>query len=235
MISKTFDHATSCSSDNSIVIHASIFDKMLDAFKSNGGYFCTNDERDKLEKWMWTPNPKTGQVALNPKIVAQSAVKIAADAGLTVPEKTSMLMVLGENPGQGHWSGEKLSPVMSLWKYEKFADAVQCQIKMTRYAGEGHSCGIFTFNEKYIHELALMTKTSRIMVRQPQAPSNGGNFFNGMPSTVTLGCGTWGGNITSENITWKHFINLTWVSEPFPPVKPSDEDVWGKFWIKYGK
>ncbi|OGV47673.1 MAG: aldehyde dehydrogenase [Lentisphaerae bacterium GWF2_44_16] len=235
MISKTFDYATSCSSDNSIVIQSSVFDKTLDALKANGGYLCTNEERDRLEKWMWTPNPKTGQIALNPRIVAQSALKIAGDAGIKVPENTSMLMVMGENPGAGHWSGEKLSPVMSLWKYEDFEEAIQYQVKMTKYAGEGHSCGIFTFNEGYINRLAVGTKTSRIMVRQPQAPSNGGNFFNGMPSTVTLGCGTWGGNITSENITWKHFINLTWVSEPFPPVKPSDEDVWGDFWTKYGK
>jgi len=72
------------------------------------------------------------------------------------------------------------------------------------------------------------------MVRQPQAPANGGNFFNGMPSTVTLGCGTWGGNVTTENIYYKHFLNITWVSEPFPPYKPSDEEMWGDFWKRHG-
>jgi sulfoacetaldehyde dehydrogenase len=78
-------------------------------------------------------------------------------------------------------------------------------------------------------------KSSRIVVRQPQAPANGGNFFNGMPSTVTLGCGTWGGNITTENIHYKHFLNITWLSEPIPPVKPTDEEMWGEFWSRHGR
>ena len=73
------------------------------------------------------------------------------------------------------------------------------------------------------------------MVRQAHAPSCGGNFHNGMPSTVTLGCGTWGGNITTENISYKHFLNITWVSEPIAVVKPTDDEMWGEFWNKYGK
>jgi sulfoacetaldehyde dehydrogenase len=73
------------------------------------------------------------------------------------------------------------------------------------------------------------------MVNQPQAPANGGNFFNGMPSTVTLGCGSWGGNITTENIYYKHFLNITWLSKPIEPVKPTDEQIFGKFLEKIGK
>lgn len=234
-LSKTFDYATSCSSDNSIVIHESVYDSVVKALIEAGGHLCNDEERKKLEKWMWIPSPKTGKIALNPRIVAVSAVKIAADAGISVPEKTTMLMVVGKQPGEELFSGEKLSPVMALWKYNKFDEALDIQRKLTEYAGIGHSCGIFTFNNDYVNALALAAKTSRVMVRQPQAPANGGNFFNGMPSTVTLGCGTWGGNITSENITWKHFINVTWVSEPFTPIKPSDEDIWGGFWGRHGK
>ncbi len=234
-ISKTFDHATSCSSDNSIVIQKSIFDRVVEALKAEGGYLCTNEERDRLEKWMWVANPKTGQVGLNPKIIATPATKIAEGAGIKVPDGTSMLMVMGETPGEGHFSGEKISPVMALWTYGNFDEALEIQRKLTEYTGIGHSCGIFTFNQDYIRTIALAAKTSRIMVRQPMAPSNGGNFFNGMPSTVSLGCGSWGRNITSENITWKHFINTTWVSEPFDPVKPTDEAMWGEFWKRFGK
>lgn len=234
-ISKTFDHATSCSSDNSIVIHESVFDRMVEALKTEGGYLCSPDERDRLEKWMWVPNPKTGQIGLNPKIIAVSAQRIAADVGIRVPQNTTMLMVLGERPGEDRFSGEKISPVLALWKYRSFEEAIEIQRKLTEYAGLGHSCGIFTFRQDYIQRLATVAKVSRIMVRQPMAPANGGNFFNGMPSTVSLGCGTWGGNITSENITWKHFINTTWVSEPFDPIKPTDEEVWGEFWRRFGK
>jgi sulfoacetaldehyde dehydrogenase len=234
-ISKTFDHATSCSSDNSVVIHKSIFERMVEALKAEGGYLCTNEERDRLEKWMWVANPKTGEIGLNPKVIAVPATRIAADAGIKVPDSTVMLMVLGDNPGQSRFSGEKISPVLALWSYETFEEALDIQRKLTEYVGLGHSCGIFTFNRDYIHTLAMTAKTSRIMVRQPMAPANGGNFFNGMPSTVRLGCGSWGRNITSENITWKHFINTTWVSEPFDPVKPTDEEVWGEFWRRFGK
>ncbi len=234
-ISKTFDNATSCSSDNSIVIQEAVYDKLVEAFKGKDGHLCSAEEKAKLEAWMWVPSKKTGKIALNPAIVAQPATKIAADAGISVPENTIMLMVECDNPGQGHFSGEKLSPVMALWKYQNIGEAVGIMQKLTKYAGEGHSCGIYTFNKEYINKLALAANSSRIMVRQPHAPACGGNFFNGMPSTTTLGCGTWGGNITTENIYWKHFINVTWVSEFFEPVKPTEDQIWSDFWTKNGK
>ena len=116
-----------------------------------------------------------------------------------------------------------------------FDQAMDITARIHAYAGIGHSCGIHTFNKHYIELLGMNMKVSRIMVRQAHAPSCGGNFHNGMPSTVTLGCGTWGGNITTENITWKHFVNITWVSEPFPPQKPTEEQIWGSLWQKCGR
>ena len=124
---------------------------------------------------------------------------------------------------------------MTLWKYGSIDEAIEITSRLHAYAGVGHSCGIYTFNNDYIDSVASALKVSRIMVRQAHAPSCGGNFHNGMPSTTTLGCGTWGGNITTENIYWKHFINVTWVSIPFDPVKPSDEDIWVTVWSKCGK
>ncbi|NSW89687.1 MAG: aldehyde dehydrogenase family protein [Firmicutes bacterium] len=234
-LSKVFDNATSCSSENSIIIHESIYDEMIKELTKLGGYLCSEKEKSELERWMWIPG-KSGKFALNPKIVGQSAARIAKDAGLSVPEKTDMLMVEGAEPGAGdRFSGEKLSPVLTLWKYSRIEDAISCAEKLTNYSGYGHSCGIYTFNKEYISMLAEVMKTSRIMVRQPMAPANGGNFFNGMPSTVTLGCGTWGGNITTENINYRHMLNITWVSEPIPPVKPTDEEMWGNYWAAFGK
>jgi len=234
-ISKTFDNATSCSSDNSIVIQNKVFDKIVAEFVGRGGYLCNDEEKAKLEKWMWVPSKKTGRMALNPKIVAVSAKRIADGAGIEVPDETKMLMVIGEKAGEERFSGEKISPVMTLWKYETIDDAIEIVTKLHHYGGLGHSAGIYTFNADYIDKLGSALKVSRIMVRQAHAPSCGGNFHNGMPSTVTLGCGSWGGNITTENIYWKHFINVTWVSEPFEPVKPTDEEMWGDMWNKYGK
>lgn len=234
-ISKCFDNATSCSSDNSIVIQNGVFDKMAEAFKAKGGYLCNEEEKQKLHDWLWIPSKKTGKLALNPKIVAVSAKKIAKDAGLDIPDDAKMLMVLGDTPGAGKFSGEKLSPVMTLWKYNTIDDAIDIVTKLYDYAGKGHSCGIYTFDSKYIDKVALTIKAGRVMIRQAHAPSCGGNFHNGMPSTVTLGCGTWGGNITTENINYKHFLNITWVSEPIAVVKPTDDEMWGEFWNKYGK
>lgn len=233
--SKAFDHATSCSSENSAIAQESIYDAFLNELKNEGAYICSAEERDALEKIIWVPN-KNGAVAINPKIIAASAPKIASMAGIEVPAATRSLVVACDDVhADSRWRGEKLSPVLVVWKYREFDEALDTVKTLTDYAGTGHSSGIHTFNPGYIEKLAYAQKSSRIMVRQPMAPANGGNFYNGMPSTVSLGCGTWAGNSTSENIHWKHFINVTWVSEPFPPKRPKDEEVWGDFWEKFGK
>jgi sulfoacetaldehyde dehydrogenase len=95
--------------------------------------------------------------------------------------------------------------------------------------GKGHSCGIYSFDEDHIHRLALVAPVSRITIRQPQVSANAGSFKNGMPMTASLGCGTWGGNITSENIGVKHFMNVTWVSRPIAEDKPTEQEVFGRF------
>lgn len=235
-LSKAFDYATSCSSENSVIIHESHYDEAVRLFReSEKSYLVTGDEREKLEAWMWRPT-KTGAIALNPKIIAHSAPAIADGAGFTVSEDTRILLVEGSMPlEEDRFADEKLSPVLTLYRYSTFPEAVELLTRLTENAGTGHSCGIHSFKKDYIDELGRKMRTSRIMVRQAQAPANGGNFFNRMPSTVTLGCGTWGGNITTENIYWKHFINVTWVSEPVTPERPTDEDVWGEFWKRYDK
>ena len=234
-ISKTFDNATSCSSDNSLVIHESVFDQMIEALKKQGGYLCSDDEKKKLENCMWTPTNRPGHLALNLNIVAKSAKTIAAEAGIEDPDSVKMLMVLDTEPGMGRFSGEKISPVLTLWKYKTFDEALEMVKKLHEYAGLGHSAGLYSFNQEYIQRAASELKVSRVLVRQAHAPSAGGNLWNGMPSTVSLGCGTWGGNVTNENIHWRHFINVTWLSEPIEPASITDEDMFGRVWEKYGK
>ena len=233
--SKTFDNATSCSSENSIVIQKNIYAGMLEALKDRGAYLCSADEKSRLKNYMWKPN-KHGEITINAGIVAKSAAEIAAGAEINVPENTKMLLVEGSMPlEEDFFAGEKLSPVLTVFKYDKFEEGVEILTRLTDNCGTGHSCGIHTFNREHIEYLGQYMKTSRIMVRQPQAAANGGAFFNGMPSTVTLGCGTWGNNITTENIGCKHFINITWVSEPIPVNRPADETVWGEYFLKYGR
>jgi sulfoacetaldehyde dehydrogenase len=228
---KTFDNATSCSAENNIIIHESVFEPLLAGLKKQGGYLVVGEERAKLKAAMWPDGTH-----LSGKIVAKSVKVIAAAAGITVPEGTTFLMVLGEHIGaEDMFSAEKLSPVVTLWKYSDFSKAVQMVIDITAFSGYGHSCGIHSTNDAHIMELATKAKVSRMMVRQPQSYGNSGDWVNGMPFTMTLGCGTWGGNITTENVTWKHFMNITWVSYPIPAVIPNPEELFAPHFAKYGK
>jgi len=229
IVSKAFDYATSCSSENSVIIHDSIYDEMVKEFENLGSYFVKGSLHKQLEEHMWTVNKK-GYRGINPKIVAQSAMKIATDANIEVPENTKVLLVEGADDIENDFfSQEKLSPVLTLFKYSTFEEGYSKLERLTDNYGTGHSCGIHTNNQEYINHLGTFMKSSRIVVNQAQAPANGGAFFNGMPSTVSLGCGTWGGNITTENISFKHFLNITWLSEYFPPHRPTDEDIFGSY------
>ena len=218
-LGKIFDNATSCSSENSVVIQAAVFDQMLSNLKALGGHLCSAEEKAQLKQAMWPDGTH-----LSPKVVGQHAQKIAQAAGIAVSPEIKFLMVLGEAVGSADmFSGEKLSPVMTVWKYDDFDAAVALVTDITRY------------NQEHIMQLATQAKVSRMMVRQTQAYANSGNYDNGLPFALTLGCGTWGGNITSENVHWKHFINTTWVSMPIQPVLPDENLIFGAHWNKYGK
>ncbi len=232
IMSKAFDNATSCSSENSVIIHEAVYDAMMAEFKALKAYLVEGEEREQLKNLMWQVN-KRGYLSINGSIVAKSALEIAERANINVPQDTKVLLVLGEdNIEEDLFSEEKLSPVLTVYKYQEFNEGYQILKRVTDNCGTGHSCGIHTFNQDYKEYLGEKMKTSRIMINQPQAPANGGNFFNGMPSTVSLGCGSWGGNITTENINYKHFLNVTWVSEYITPVKPSDEEIFGELFKK---
>lgn len=227
MRSKTFDFATSCSTENSLVVQGKVYDSLIALLKKEGGYLVNAEEKEKLQRGMWVDGH------LNGAIIAQSVQTIAKVAGLIVPEDRKFFMV--EETGIGPefpFSGEKLSMVMTIFKYGDFTDAVKKVNDITNYHGRGHSCGIHSVDEDHILKLSLETKTSRIMVRQPQCLANSGAWTNGMPMTLTLGCGTWGGNISSENIDWKKLLNVTWVSSPIASTMPTDQELFGDMMLK---
>lgn len=222
MRSKTFDYATSCSTENSLVIHKSAYDQMKNCLIEEGGYLVSKDEKAKLQQAMWVDGH------LNGAITAQALPVIAKIAGLEIPADRKFIMVEESGIGAEYpFSGEKLSMVMALYTYEQFKEAVDKVNEITNYHGRGHSCGIHSNDEAHIRELALGTQTSRIMVRQPQCLANSGAWTNGMPMTLTLGCGTWGGNASSDNITWQKLLNITWVSSPIEAAMPTDEELFG--------
>src|SRR6185436_2636707 len=145
--------------------------------------------------------------------VARAASVIAAKAGIQLPAGKTFIIVTEDQIGKPHrFSGEKLSPVLAVFKYSGFDNVLRMVADIFEVGGKGHSVGIASFDDGHIHRLASMAPVSRIMVRQPNVRGNAGAFDNGMPQTASLGCGTWGGNITSENISVKHYMNTTWVS-----------------------
>tara|TARA_B100000427_G_scaffold326991_1_gene336736 strand:+ start:412 stop:1833 length:1422 start_codon:yes stop_codon:yes gene_type:complete len=224
-ISKTLDLAASCSSDNSVILVNDIYEDMLNKFKERGGYLVNEEEKDKLLKTIWDEEGH-----LNTAIVAQPASKIAEMADISIPEETEFYIVPEEGWGPEHlFSGEKLSVVIALYKAENIDHAIELTNNIQSYQGQGHSCGIYSTSDDNIMKLANITKTSRVMVNQPQAASNSGNLWNGMRQTFSLGCGSWGGNGTNNNISWRDLINETWVSKPLEKTKEliSDEDLFG--------
>ncbi len=231
-MSKTFDNATSCSAENNAVIQESVWDQTLEGLKSHNGYLCSAEEKSKLKEALWPDGEH-----INGKAVARSAERIANKiAGLNVPEGTRFLMVLGEDPVENDkFADEKLSPVLTLWKYNEFTDALDYLKRIHAVRGKGHCCGIHTKNEERIKELAEEARVSRLMVNQPQCLANSGSFTNGMPFTMTLACGTWGRNSTTDNITWRNMVNYTWVSKPIPENIPEEDKLFRTYWDKYGK
>ena len=222
MLSKTFDFATSCSSDNSVVIVDAVYDKTMAALVAEGGYLVDAAEKQKLQKLLWPDGH------LSRDTTAQSAEKIAAMAGIALPAGASFFLVPETGVGpDAPFSGEKMCVVLTVYRVADFDAAVRQVNAITSYQGMGHSCGLYSASRDRIIEIGLKTKVSRIMIRQPQCYGNTGNWENGIPFTMTLGCGTWGGNITTENIHWKHMINTTWVSLPITPVIPDDRALFG--------
>ena len=231
-LSKTLDLAASCSSDNSVILVDAIYEPMLERLKAKGGYLCTSEEKEKLRNTIWD---EVGH--LNTAIVAQPAQKIADMAGLTVPGDTEFYIVIEEGWGADFpFSGEKLSVVMALYRANDIDHAIALTNNIQSYQGQGHSCGIYSNSDDNIMKLADATRTSRVMVNQPQAASNSGNLWNGMRQTFSLGCGSWGGNGTNNNISWRDLINETWISKPLTQPKElvSDEVLFGDVMTKLG-
>ena len=225
-LSKTSDFGSGCSADGNLIIEESIFDKLVAQLQVEGGYLASPAEKEKLRKAMWDDERHR-----TPDTVAIAPQKLAEFAGFTIPADRKFIIVHGDGIGkEHHFSGEKLTTLLAVYKYEGFDQALDMMRAVYEVGGKGHSCGIYSFNAEHIHQLGLAAPVSRIMVRQPQSKANAGAFNNGMPMTSSLGCGTWGGNIISENVNLKHYLNTTWVSVPIKEDKPSDQELFGSFY-----
>lgn len=229
-ISKCSDFGSGCSCDGNLLIHESVYDGMVSALVKEGAYLANEEEAEKLKNVMWD---EIGHRL--PNTVAISPQKLAEIAGFSIPADRKFIAVTGggkNDIGKEHYfSSEKLTTLLALFKYEgEFENALDMVRAIFEVGGKGHSCGIYSFNDDHIHRLGMAAPVSRIMVRQPNNRGNSGSSTNGMPPTSSMGCGTWGGNIVSENITLKHYMNTTWVARPLPEDMPSNRELFGDFY-----
>jgi sulfoacetaldehyde dehydrogenase len=225
-ISKTSDFGSGCSADGNLLVYAPIYDAFLAALQKEGGYLASDEEKAKLEAAMWDAE---GHRTI--ETVARSPQVVARVAGFEIPADRKFLIVKEDHIGSDYkFSSEKLTTLLSIFKYQTFDEALEMVRQIYEVGGKGHSCGIYSHIDEHIHRLALVAPVSRIMVRQPQSKANAGAFNNGMPMTSSLGCGIWGGNITNENVAMKHYMQVTWVSRPIPEDRPSDAELFGEFY-----
>lgn len=225
-ISKTSDFGSGCSADGNLLVHASVYEELLAQLQKEGGYLASCEEKAKLEAAMWD-----GEGHRTVATVARAPQVIARAAGFEIPADRKFLIVKQQEIGREHrFSGEKLTTLLAIYKFETFEQALEMVHGIYEVGGKGHSCGIYSHDDAHIDALARMAPVSRIMVRQPQSKANAGAFDNGMPMTSSLGCGIWGGNITNENVSLKHYMNVTWVSRPIAEDRPSDAELFGEFY-----
>ena len=225
-ISKTNDHGSGCSADGNLVVDATIYDALLQQLQQEGGYLVSAQEKQQLQRAYWDEQGRR-----TADTIARPAAAIAAKAGFALPPNKTFFLVEEIHIGKQHpYSTEKLGVVLAVFKAHGFDDALDKVRQIFETGGRGHSCGIYSFSDDHINRLALMAPVSRIMVRQVQSSSNAGTFTNGMPMTSSMGCGIWGGNITNENVSLKHYMNVTWVSRPIAEDKPSEAELFGEFY-----
>ena len=230
---KKFDYATSCLADNAVIVHEAVYDDFVNKLEALGAYVCSVGEKSKLQELMW-PDPGNHIPAL--EIIAKPATSIAELANIDVPADCGYLVVEETGAGPDYpFSGEKLSSVLALYKYSGEIDNAIDQVNaITDYQGQGHTCGIHSDTEENMMAVAMKTKTGRVMINQ-NLNEGAGSPRNGLPYTLSLSCGTWGGNITTENVNARHMINETWVSKPIAPRTINEDALFSEHWKKYGR
>ena len=168
---------------------------------------------------------------------AECAGVIAEAAGLTRPEVKSASFLMVEENGFGPrcpFSGEKLSPVLSVYKAADFADAIGIVTRIYDYQGAGHSVGLHSHRAEQALQLGEELEVCRVIVNQAHSIATGGSFDNGLPFSLSMGCGTWGGNSFSDNMNYRHYLNITRISRPIPERVPTVDDVLGSYLRQFG-
>ncbi len=222
--SKTFDNATSCSSENGIIVVESVREAFLEALHAEGARHLLGDEATALRAALFEGGK------LNRHMIARDLPQMAAVAGLSLDAQARFLLIDSTGIGAGHpETGEKLSLVSTLYTARDFDHAQQIASDIMDTLGSGHSVGLHSSQRDRALRLGQEMPTCRVIVNQAHCFATGGSFDNGMPFSLSMGCGSWGGNSIDDNLNYRHFMNITKVVEPIPEVVPSVEDMFADY------
>ena len=205
-------------------------DDALAALERAGGYLAGDQEKHAIADTLWVNGH------LNRKVIARDAEVFAREAGLEQAAKNARFFMVEETAiGPEHpFCDEKLALVLSVYRAADLDEAIAKVRAILAVKGHGHSCGIHTNDPANARRIAEQMDVVRVLVNQAHTFGNGGGFDTGLNFTLSMGCGTWGGNSISENLNYRHFINITHLSTTIPEDKPSEEALFGAHWKNYG-
>lgn len=223
--SKVFDNATSCSSENAVILVDDIYDAAIAELETAGGHLATPDEVQQIEERLFVNG------SVNRGAVGQNIAALADLFGLDIPVGKRFILAPQEKIGpQSPLSGEKLSLVLAVYRASDFNDAMETCAGVLAYEGSGHSAGLHTTIKERGIDLAEKLDVARVLVNQAHTFGNGGGIDNALPFTLTMGCGSWGGNSISENLSIKNFVNTTLLVETFDKKMPAPRDAFQDFY-----
>jgi sulfoacetaldehyde dehydrogenase len=212
------------------VILDDVYEDAIAALETAGGYRCSGAEKSSIADRLWIDGN------LNRELIARDADVFAAGVGLDEKAKQARFFMVEEDfDPDSNFADEKLSLVLTVYRARDFDHAVKLVTDILNVQGRGHSCGIHTSNPAQPTRLAEGLDVVRVLVNQAHTFGNGGSFNNALNFTLSMGCGTWGGNSISENLNYRHFINITHLVKEVAEDKPSEEDLFGAYLARYGK
>ena len=229
--SKTFDNATSCSSENVLVVVDEIHDRFMAALHQAGGRLLEGEVAAKLSAALFQDGK------LNRRMIARDIDKVLAEADLALEdaESAKFLVIPGGGIGSEHpESGEKLSLVAALYRAKDFEDAKAIAARVLAHQGAGHSIGLHSSEDQRAVELGLEMPACRVIVNQAHCFATGGGFDNAMPFSLSMGCGSWGGNSIDDNLNYRHFMNITKIVRTIPTNEPTLDEIFGDYWQSFG-
>ena len=230
--SKTFDNATSCSSENSVIAVDAVYDEVVAALARVGGLLLNATQVERLEQLHWQDGKMTTT------LLAQDIDKVLGEMDMLddAPAGTQFLVAPQSEIGPEHpMTGEKMARFLALHRASNFDDALTKAVAIQSFQGAGHSLGLHSADDARAHRLAMEANTCRVIVNQAHCFATGGFFNNGLPFSLTMGCGSWGGNSIDDNLNWQHFVNRVNVVRTVPERRPELDEIFGDYWDRFGK